>query len=117
MADEAIARLRYLLELPPEADEAQVRRAYERAVNDAVRSSDHRRAVMLSQAFDELPLRQRQNLYSGAGTSARTFDDLASPRRRTRRGSGIVRRAGATVLFLGALAVVLWVVHGWFRPF
>lgn len=71
-----------MLGLRSDAKIAEVRSAYERAVADAARSHNIRRATQLSNAFDRLPELIRDTIYPsrGAGGSA----SWERPRRRRR---------------------------------
>lgn len=96
--------LHMMLGLPPDTRPADLRIAYERAVADAARSHNIRRATQLSNAFDRLPLPVRETLYPSRGVAPSAYWDTPRPnhRHRTRWGwiPGVV--ALAVVGFLVA---------------
>lgn len=105
--------LHSLLGLAPGTTSAELRAAYERAIADAARSHNIRRAAVLSAAFDRLPASTRSGLYSSRGFSApsRARQSLArTPPARTvrhrRYRSGRWRIALATICGLLLLAAL-----------
>ncbi|MGN6160748.1 MAG: hypothetical protein ACTHOG_03490 [Marmoricola sp.] len=87
-----------MLGLPPDTRPAGLREAYERAVADAARSHNIRRATQLSAAFDRLPDAVRESVYATRGTA------WVSQRPRRRRARA--QRASRSLNWVPVLAAV-----------
>jgi hypothetical protein len=113
-----MAELHRLLGLPDDTDPDDLRAVYERHMSDAVRSSNHSRALALSAAFDALPDSHRGQMYRRLTTTASSSaahwpTTPAGPlRQRVARSRTAGRRSPRPMRSLGRFLFILLGIAG-----